>query len=165
MPAQDRVRGNQTMAMQDSGQPPDEGSENSPVRPVHARSWVGAAEDGDFVAQHKELDFLGRGRAAHQQDQPEQTAEDQAQQPHRHPAIMSDQRSPLVSNPGRTSGTPHQVCTAKRLDEIARGGRGDSRFGFVRCGLVRHAGFKFGRWLDLAFYQKLLDTPDRPIDG
>lgn len=39
------------------------------------------------------------------------------------------------------------------------------RFGFERCGLVRHAGFKFGRWLDLAFYQKLLDTPDRPIDG
>jgi phosphinothricin acetyltransferase len=39
------------------------------------------------------------------------------------------------------------------------------RFGFVRCGLVRHAGFKFGRWLDLAFYQKLLDTPARPIDG
>ena len=39
------------------------------------------------------------------------------------------------------------------------------RFGFVRCGLVRHAGFKFGRWLDLAFYQKLLDTPKEPIDG
>jgi len=39
------------------------------------------------------------------------------------------------------------------------------RFGFVRCGLVRHAGFKFGRWLDLAFYQKLLDTPADPVDG
>lgn len=39
------------------------------------------------------------------------------------------------------------------------------RFGFVRCGLVRHAGFKFGRWLDLAFYQKLLDTPAEPVDG
>ena len=39
------------------------------------------------------------------------------------------------------------------------------KFGFVRCGLVRHAGFKFGRWLDLAFYQKLLDTPDQPVDG
>ena len=39
------------------------------------------------------------------------------------------------------------------------------RFGFVRCGLVHHAGFKFGRWLDLAFYQKLLDTPREPIDG
>jgi L-amino acid N-acyltransferase YncA len=39
------------------------------------------------------------------------------------------------------------------------------RFGFVRCGLIRHAGFKFGRWLDLAFYQKLLDTPAEPVDG
>ena len=39
------------------------------------------------------------------------------------------------------------------------------RFGFARCGLVRHAGFKFGRWLDLAFYQKLLDTPAEPVDG
>jgi phosphinothricin acetyltransferase len=39
------------------------------------------------------------------------------------------------------------------------------RFGFVRCGLVRHAGFKFGRWLDLAFYQKLLDVPVDPVDG
>jgi phosphinothricin acetyltransferase len=39
------------------------------------------------------------------------------------------------------------------------------RFGFERCGLVRHAGFKFGRWLDLAFYQKLLETPSEPCDG
>jgi len=39
------------------------------------------------------------------------------------------------------------------------------RCGFERCGLVKHAGFKFGRWLDLALYQKLLDTPARPVDG
>jgi phosphinothricin acetyltransferase len=39
------------------------------------------------------------------------------------------------------------------------------RLGFERCGLVRHAGFKFGRWLDLAFYQKLLDAPAHPVDG
>lgn len=39
------------------------------------------------------------------------------------------------------------------------------RFGFERCGTVRHAGFKFGRWLDLVFYQKLLDTPAHPVDG
>lgn len=36
------------------------------------------------------------------------------------------------------------------------------RLGFERCGVVRHAGFKFGRWLDLVFYQKLLDTPAEP---
>ncbi|HEM8498150.1 TPA: GNAT family N-acetyltransferase, partial [Burkholderia multivorans] len=27
------------------------------------------------------------------------------------------------------------------------------------------AGFKFGRWLDAAFYQLRLDTPSRPVDG
>ena len=39
------------------------------------------------------------------------------------------------------------------------------QFGFEFCGRVRQAGFKFGRWLDLDFYQRLLDTPAHPIDG
>lgn len=34
--------------------------------------------------------------------------------------------------------------------------------GFEHCGTVRQAGFKFGRWLDLEFYQKLLETPHTP---
>lgn len=37
--------------------------------------------------------------------------------------------------------------------------------GFESCGIVRHAGFKFGRWLDLAFYQLILKTPAAPVDG
>jgi phosphinothricin acetyltransferase len=37
--------------------------------------------------------------------------------------------------------------------------------GFVRVGLMRGVGFKFGRWLDVAFYQLTLDTPERPVDG
>jgi len=37
--------------------------------------------------------------------------------------------------------------------------------GFVPCGTVVAAGFKFGRWLDLEFWQLLLDTPLRPVDG
>ena len=49
MPAQDRVGGDQAMATQCSGQPPDEGGEDGPVRPVQAWSWVGAAQDGDLV--------------------------------------------------------------------------------------------------------------------
>jgi hypothetical protein len=32
---------------------------------------VGAAQDGDLVAQHEELDVFGGGRATRQQDQPE----------------------------------------------------------------------------------------------
>lgn len=37
--------------------------------------------------------------------------------------------------------------------------------GFAHCGTVRQAGFKFGRWLDLAFYQLILRTPAAPVDG
>jgi phosphinothricin acetyltransferase len=39
------------------------------------------------------------------------------------------------------------------------------RLGFSHCATIRHAGFKFGRWLDLEFYQLLLPTPSRPVDG
>jgi L-amino acid N-acyltransferase YncA len=39
------------------------------------------------------------------------------------------------------------------------------RLGFEPCGHVRHAGFKFNRWLDLLFYQLLLKTPAHPLDG
>jgi phosphinothricin acetyltransferase len=37
--------------------------------------------------------------------------------------------------------------------------------GFTHAGTLREAGFKFGRWLDVAFYQRVLDTPAHPIDG
>ena len=37
--------------------------------------------------------------------------------------------------------------------------------GFVHCATIREAGFKFGRWLDLEFYQLILPTPARPVDG
>ncbi len=39
------------------------------------------------------------------------------------------------------------------------------RLGFVHAGTIRQAGFKFGRWLDLAFYQLILETPLDPTDG
>lgn len=37
--------------------------------------------------------------------------------------------------------------------------------GFEHAGTIRQAGFKFGRWLDLAFYQRILETPANPVDG
>ena len=37
--------------------------------------------------------------------------------------------------------------------------------GFTACGIVKQSGFKFGRWLDLAFYQLILSTPAAPVDG
>ena len=39
------------------------------------------------------------------------------------------------------------------------------QLGFCHAGTIRQAGFKFGRWLDLAFYQRLLQTPIAPVDG
>jgi L-amino acid N-acyltransferase YncA len=39
------------------------------------------------------------------------------------------------------------------------------KLGFEFSGTIRQAGFKFGRWLDLAFYQIVLKTPQKPVDG
>ena len=39
------------------------------------------------------------------------------------------------------------------------------RLGFRHVGTLPQVGFKFGRWLDLAFYQLLLDGPPHPVDG
>lgn len=37
--------------------------------------------------------------------------------------------------------------------------------GFQCCGEMREVGFKFGRWLNLVIYQKLLNGPESPMDG
>ncbi len=37
--------------------------------------------------------------------------------------------------------------------------------GFEHAGTIRQAGFKFGRWLDLEFWQLHLPTPRQPVDG
>ena len=39
------------------------------------------------------------------------------------------------------------------------------KLGFILAGTIKQAGFKFGQWLDLAFYQLILETPSHPIDG
>jgi len=39
------------------------------------------------------------------------------------------------------------------------------RLGFKHVGTLPQVGFKFGRWLDLSFYQLLLNTPVNPVDG
>lgn len=39
------------------------------------------------------------------------------------------------------------------------------RLGFVHTGTFPQVGFKFGRWLDAAFYQLTLETPAHPVDG
>lgn len=39
------------------------------------------------------------------------------------------------------------------------------RLGFTHAGTISQAGFKFGRWLDAAFYRLSLSTPLAPRDG
>ena len=39
------------------------------------------------------------------------------------------------------------------------------KHGFIHSGTITQAGYKFGRWLDLAFYQLILRTPNEPIEG
>jgi len=105
-----RQAGPRAMATQCSGQPLDEGDEHGPVRPIQACSWLGSAEHGGLLPQHDELDVLAGGRAAHQEDQSEQLTEDQVQPAQRDAGIMSDHRSPLVSDPVPSSGTPQALA-------------------------------------------------------
>jgi L-amino acid N-acyltransferase len=53
---------------------------------------------------------------------------------------------------GIDAGNAHSVAFHERL-------------GFSHAGTIKQAGFKFGRWLDLAFYQLVLPTPHHPLDG
>jgi len=39
------------------------------------------------------------------------------------------------------------------------------KLGFSECGTIKKAGYKFGKWLDLTFYQYELRGPDAPKDG
>jgi L-amino acid N-acyltransferase len=39
------------------------------------------------------------------------------------------------------------------------------QLGFRHAGTITQAGYKFGRWLDVAFYQLTLPTPMKPQDG
>ena len=38
------------------------------------------------------------------------------------------------------------------------------KFAFSKSGIISKAGYKFGKWLDLAFYQYQLQGPETPID-
>ncbi|HDR8150809.1 TPA: N-acetyltransferase, partial [Bacillus cereus] len=38
------------------------------------------------------------------------------------------------------------------------------KYGFVHAGTIKQAGYKFNKWLDLAFYQLELNGPENPIE-
>jgi hypothetical protein len=84
MPAQDCARRDQAMLAQHLRQPSDECGEDRSICPVQAGFRVGCAQHGDFVAQHQELDVLGRRRAGEQQQQDHQPIEDQIEQTQGH---------------------------------------------------------------------------------
>jgi L-amino acid N-acyltransferase len=37
--------------------------------------------------------------------------------------------------------------------------------GFEHCGTIRQCGYKFEKWIDLGFYQRILSAPSQPVDG
>jgi phosphinothricin acetyltransferase len=39
------------------------------------------------------------------------------------------------------------------------------KLGFTLAGTMREVGFKFGRWLDVVFYQLTFDTPSEPTEN
>lgn len=39
------------------------------------------------------------------------------------------------------------------------------KLGFEHSGTLRQVGYKFGRWLDVVIYQKLLSTPEQPTES
>ena len=58
----------------------------------------------------------------------------------------------------------HTVIAGIGADNVASIRLHES-LGFVACGTIRHAGYKFDRWLDLTFMQYLLKTPASPVGG
>lgn len=39
------------------------------------------------------------------------------------------------------------------------------KLGFEAKGVLHEVGYKFGRWLDVVLYQKILSTPEHPTEG
>jgi L-amino acid N-acyltransferase YncA len=58
----------------------------------------------------------------------------------------------------------HVVVGAIDMDNAASIALHES-LGFQPGGVLRQAGFKFGRWLDLGFWQIVLETPREPREG
>ena len=60
---------------------------------------------------------------------------------------------------------PHEAIPILRVSDAPVSAQWHQRLGFQHVGTLPQVGFKFGRWLDLAFYQLLLETPLQPVDG
>jgi hypothetical protein len=80
MPPQDCGRGDQTVSAQARGEASDQRGEHGSVSPIQAWLAVGSAQYRDLVAQHEQLDVLGRGCASEQHQPAEKPTEDQIEQ-------------------------------------------------------------------------------------
>jgi hypothetical protein len=60
VPAQHGSRGDQPVRPQAAGQKPDQRGEDRAVGPVQARPGISAAQHGNFVPDHEQLDVRGR---------------------------------------------------------------------------------------------------------
>jgi hypothetical protein len=69
---------------QASGQVPDQRSQHGPVGPVQPGPGIGAAEHGDFVPQHQQLNVFESPRAAEQDKPAAEPNEDEIQQAKEH---------------------------------------------------------------------------------
>ena len=97
------------MPSQHLRQPADQGGEDRAIRPVQERLRVGSAQHGDFVAQHQQLDVLGRRGATQQHQQVQQPDKDKgrADATTRHTIMPASQaRQSSRSTARATSGTP-----------------------------------------------------------
>lgn len=64
----------------------------------------------------------------------------------------------------RARGNVHALVGA--IDAANTGSRTlHEKLGFTLVGSLPQVGFKFGGWLDLVFYQLLLEHPLQPVDG
>ena len=78
--------------------------------------------------------------------------------------IVESNEDPLLYDvghlPGAGTAAALQHRIARNFRAIDQGG-GNGWVDFA--GKIVKAGYKFGRWLDLVFYQKLLDGPKQPV--
>lgn len=87
-------------------------------------------------------------------------------------SIYVDQRARNTGVGKALMGEILKVCEAKALKTLICGIDSENtasialcqKFGFTHAGSLKQVGYKFGRWLDLEFYQLQLSGPTRPTE-
>ena len=130
VPAQQRSRADDPARPQRPGQDPGQRGEHRPIRPVHPRPWVAAAQHRHLVTQDQDLGVLRRRRPSRQrkpQQQRGQGAIDQANQ-HDHPSSQVTLIAEFREYYRQSSGL-HPVTAG--IDDPGDGG-------LVRCPVRSH---------------------------